>query len=135
MAGCQVVARKLFKGEELPFHHGLEPLELDPEWGWVAEAGGVVVGVLLLAPVHGSVMLVRLVGAENAPRIWFKKVLTLASKDVLARGYKVAFCHFNLEQPQEARLAKIIMGHGKSGRRAVSIAQHALCVSSIEDWQ
>lgn len=127
--------RHLRQHEQLPIKHGLEPLPLDPQWAWVAENElGVVVGVLLLAPVHGAVFVARLVAGDNPPVTWVRRILTQASKDVLERGYRVAFAYFSMDRPTEARLAKLMMGHGDPTRHGAVVSSQAMCVWSVEDW-
>lgn len=128
--------RQMRKREVLPIKTGMEPLELDHEWVWVAEDDrtGVVVGVLILAPCHGSIFVVRVVAGPDAPVTWLRRILTHAGRAVLERGYKVAFTYFNLDRPNEMRLAKLMMGHGVPERRGAVIANQAMCVQSVEDW-
>jgi len=112
----------------------MEPLQLDCRWAWIALEHEQIVGLLLLAPVHGAVMLVRLVSGARAPVGWVKAVLTKASKDVLGRGYQIVYGYFNLDRPIEARLAKMMVNHGKKGRQSLLMARHALCACAVEDW-
>ena len=129
-----MIARQLQYGEKIPFQHGLEPLIIDYRWAWVAVDNGTIVGLLLCAPCHGAALLVRLIGTRGAPVTWVRQVLTTASRDLIERGYRVAFVYFSLDNPAEVRLAKLLMRHGKDGRKGVLGGKHILCVTAVEDW-
>lgn len=128
-----MIVRNLLPNDLIP-KHGLEPLVLDNEWVWVAEKDGQIVGLLIAAPCHHSVFLIRLVAAHNAPHTWVRSILRGVAKDCLRRGYFVAFTYFNLEDGTEARLAKLLWRRGKEGRKSIVASRYAMSVCAVEDW-
>lgn len=81
--------RNLILGEELPpeLVTGYEKGQCDPDWIWVIDYNGKPVGILVTAPAHVAVILLRLVMAEGAPPTAAGILLAEAFKEMRARSY------------------------------------------------
>lgn len=81
--------RNLILGEELPpeLVTGYERGECDPSWIWVVDYNGKPCGILVTAPAHIAVILMRLVMAEGAPPMAAGALLSQAFAEMRNRGY------------------------------------------------
>lgn len=103
-----MLTRNLRADEKLPsrFDNGFADFKLDPQWVWVAEYGGQLVGIAVAAPTHGIAFLLRLIAAPYAPKSTTLKLLRQMLGDVRARGFKVVMTFLSGE-PTELKLARI----------------------------
>jgi hypothetical protein len=114
----RITARHLRRGERLPDKlnnlAGLntEFIVIDPEWCWVAEFQGRIVAVLLGAPVHGMLFLMRIVAMPNCPSSTLVVLLRQVFRDAVEQGC-VTFCTFlDAAREEENRLLKLALRCG-----------------------
>jgi hypothetical protein len=62
---------------------------------WVAERGGRIVGILMAAPCHGLIFLVRMSIEDSAPKATALLLFRAWIKDSLAMGFKAYFTYIN----------------------------------------
>lgn len=118
-----MTARQLKDADEFPLHLLPEfaSLPLEPEWVWVAEDGGVIVGVIACLRGHGMVLPLRIMVADDAPQSTALLLLRAARRGS-QRGGCVGFAAFlNLERDEEARLARIGERMGATVRRVTHV--------------
>jgi hypothetical protein len=102
-----ITVRNLRDGEALPqgLHTGFEELQVMPLWCWIAEQDSEVLGVLMGAPCHGLVYLLRLcVKPECKTKIVPLLLLRAFLRDCFARGFKAYFTHLDPTRELEGRL-------------------------------
>lgn len=103
-----ICVRTLRKGEEIPggFATGYENMPVMTDWAWVAE-DGVPVGVLLAAPCHGLVYMMRLCVKEGASQATATILLRSCMKDCNERGFRGYFFHVSTTNQVEMDLIPI----------------------------
>jgi Acetyltransferase (GNAT) domain len=119
IATATLLARNLRSGEEIPFDTGLGPLQLDPEWVWVAEYEDQIVAVLVGSEAHGMLLLWRMVSVPEAPKTAILVLLRRVMADARDRGlnFYATFLHAEKEERLTAmqnKLAKL-MAHTQAG--------------------
>jgi hypothetical protein len=99
--------RNLRTNESMPdgIETGFEKLRVMPEWCWIAEHEGEPMGVLMGAPCHGIVYLVRLCvkhGIKNntVPVALFRAFM----RDCKERGFLAYFTHLDPTRDVERRM-------------------------------
>ena len=90
--------------QKLDIITGLEPIELDMDWVWVAEHEGKQVAAVVAANFHGIAYCVRLVAIPDAPPTAVRQLLRGASRDARARGTKGFAVMFDITNPTERKL-------------------------------
>jgi hypothetical protein len=93
----ETTTRTLRHGERAP-ECLAEPLfllaDLDPDWVWIAEHNGAVVGTVVACGCHGIALILRVRMSENAPRTALLILLRRFFADLRERkcnGYMVWF--------------------------------------------
>lgn len=106
--------RNLILGEELPpeLVTGYEKGQCDPDWIWVADYNGKPVGILVTAPAHIAVILLRLVMAEGAPPTAAGALLAQAFAEMKARGYSGYIIWLGETQSVEKQLLRMVEATG-----------------------
>lgn len=106
--------RNLILGEELPLElvTGYEKGQCDPDWIWVADYNGKPVGILVTAPAHIAVILLRLVMAEGAPPTAAGALLAQAFSEMKARGYSGYIIWLGETQSVEKQLLRMVEATG-----------------------
>ena len=109
-----MLVRNMHRGEVLPesIRTGYEQGQCDPKWIWVVECNEKAVGVLVTAPAHIAVILMRLVIAEEAPAHAAGRLLTGAFKEIAARGYRGYMVWFGDNIAVENQLLKLVEATG-----------------------
>lgn len=109
-----MIIRNLILGEQLPkeITTGYEQGQCDPKWIWVCEYNGKPIGILVTAPAHIAVILLRLVMVEGSPSIGAGKLLTTAFKEMAARGYRGYMVWFGESSQVENQLLKLVESSG-----------------------
>lgn len=81
--------RNLIPRERLPkeLRTGYEATAM-PEWIWIAERNGYPVGILVAAPAHGVVILMRLATTPDAEGTDVRTLLVAAFREMKMRGYR-----------------------------------------------
>jgi len=81
--------RNLVMGEDLPerLRSGYESTSM-PEWIWVAERDGKVTAILVTAPAHILVILMRVCSIAGANPMDVRALLVNAMAEIRERGYK-----------------------------------------------
>ena len=102
------------KGEKLPegLRTGYEGGQCDPDWIFLVERDGIPVAVLVAAPVHIVVLLVRLLSSKEAEVNDVRRLLLYFVKTVKERGYSGYITYLGLHLQQERTLAEIIKATG-----------------------
>jgi hypothetical protein len=90
--------------EKLDIITGLEPMELDMDWVWVAEQQGKQIAVMVAANFHGMAFMLRLIALPEAPPSTVLHLLREASKEAQKRGTKGFASMFDLTVPVERRM-------------------------------
>ena len=110
------LVRNYRKGEKLPERlvTGFESAEkTDCEWIFLAERDEVPVALLVMAPAHGVVILLRLLATEQAQQNDVRSLLLGALATARARGYLGYLTWLNpTNQVESALLAIIRLGGG-----------------------
>ena len=90
-----IEVRTLLASDQFPegFNTGYENMPVMKSWVWVAEQDGEPAGVLLAAPMHGLIYLMRVCVHEQAPPETTFRLLRACMRDSLARGFKGFFLH------------------------------------------
>lgn len=90
--------RNLILGEPLPkaLQTGYETGQCDPRWIWLVEDNaGIPCALLVTAPAHVAVMLLRLVAKADASKYAVNALLRQSLKEMHARGYVGYIVSFN----------------------------------------
>jgi hypothetical protein len=83
---------------------------VDPEWAWVeVDEEDAIQRVLLAAPLHGIVMLVRLWAAPGANKHGLRRFLHEAAAEWIADGYRAGMVMFQGAKPLELQLGRIAL--------------------------
>lgn len=101
-------ARTLRDGEGIPegFSTGYENMPIMRDWIWIAEDKGPV-GVLLAAPCHGLVYMMRLCTKEDANSAIAVVLLRACMKDCNKRGFRGYFFHVDTSKGSERAMISI----------------------------
>jgi len=110
------------------FYTGFEKMPLQEDWVWVAERDGAPQGVLMAAPCHGLIYMMRLCVKEGSPAITAFRLLRACMRDTKARGFKGFFMHID---PTSEKDIKVWPACKKSGALALPLPQQMI-VGSIE---
>jgi hypothetical protein len=109
-----MIVRNLILGEELPSElvTGYEQGQCDPKWIWVAEYNEKVVGILVTAPAHIAVILLRLVMAEGAPSHAAGELLSHSFMEMALRGYNGFIVWLDEKGKTESQLLRLVEAIG-----------------------
>lgn len=91
---------------------GFEALKIDPEWQWVLVVDGKVEAQMLCAPMHGLLVILRVVAFKEAPRSWLVKFLRRVMEEAKGLGLLGYVTFLSDLNPQERKLMKIIQHSG-----------------------
>ena len=122
--------RTLSAGEHIPegFNTGYEKMPVQGDWIWVAEKDGIATGVLMVAPCHGLIYLMRLCVKKGSPTIVAFLLLRECMRETRRRGFKGFFTHID---PTGEIDRRILQTCRKSGGVQMLIPQ-VMLVGSIE---
>ena len=103
-----IQVRTLREGEQMPQHlgTGFEAMPIDPNWAWVAESDGEIVGILLAGSCHGLIYLMRVCVQKGASPMAVRMLLEKTRRDCAARGFKGFFFHINPTMPVDRKLQR-----------------------------
>jgi len=126
-----VTVRHLILNEALPdgLRTGYEKGACDPSWIWLAESNGAAVGILVTAPAHVLVILMRMVILDGAPTITAYKLLAQGFREMKERGYKGYVMWVNPTQEREQRILRLVAAAGGGQSDVPQI----LCYGKIEE--
>lgn len=84
-----MIVRNFILGEKLPeqLKTGFEMGKCDPDWIWVVERDGELVGLLVAAPAHVMAILIRLVNTKNARGSDIRALILGVFREIKKRGY------------------------------------------------
>jgi hypothetical protein len=90
-----IEVRTLMASDTFPegFSTGYERMPVMKSWVWVAEEDGDTAGVLMAAPMHGLVYMMRLCIRPGAPRATAVRLLRTCMRDCEKRGFKGYWMH------------------------------------------
>ena len=116
--------RTLRDSELMPegFATGFEKMPVMREWCWIAEEDGKPVGILIAAPCHGIVYLMRLCTKDGHSADVFL-LLRHFFADTRARGFMGYMLHVDPTRPVESKLIGLCR---KAGAIQVTVPQVAL---------
>lgn len=86
-------------------------LPLDRKWVWVVEHEDAIKAVLIAAPMHGMVFLLRIGANEDAPGTWLLTLLRTVMAECKERGY-IAMMTYLTMRPEEQKLLRIANREG-----------------------
>ena len=101
--------RTLREEEDFPIHldTGFENMPVMKSFCWVVEKDGRIVGILMAAPCHGLVFLVRLRVDKRAPVSTTSLLFRKCIKDCMERGLKGYFTFIDPALDFERRMISI----------------------------
>jgi hypothetical protein len=111
----KIRVRNLYKGERLPKFTdltGFENLAVIPEWVWVAEYYGRIVGAVFACNAHGLLILLRIVTTTYAPAGCLVPLLRQTFRDAKSRGLIGFVAQFQEGKLNEERLLGICVRAG-----------------------
>ena len=122
--------RTLRANEPMPegFATGYENMPFMPDWVWVAESDGEALGVLMAAPCHGLIYLMRLCIKDDAQRMTAFALLRACMRETNRRGFKGFFMHIDPTKEIDRRFIPTVK---KTGGVQLMIPQ-VMLVGSIE---
>jgi hypothetical protein len=125
-----IEVRNLRLNEPIPdgFHTGFEGMPVMCDWVWVAEISGRPAGILLAAPCHGLVYMMRLCVKTGENGAVAAVILRGCMKDCKARGFRGYFFHVSTLEQVERDLVPIVR---KAGGVQLPVPQ-VLMVGPIE---
>lgn len=113
---CDMITtvRTLREGEAMPQHlgTGYEAMPVMTSFVWVAERDGHCIGILLAAPCHGLVFVVRVCVAPHAPSMTARTLLRAMMADCKVMGFIGYFSFIDPAKPKEAALMSICCRSG-----------------------
>jgi hypothetical protein len=110
------------------FATGFEKMPVQKSWIWIAEVGDETIGVLMAAPMHGLVYIMRLCIREGAPPATAFLLLRGFLRDTAQRGFKGFLMHITPSVERERRMIPMCK---RAGGFQLLMPQVAL-VGSIE---
>jgi hypothetical protein len=126
-----ISVRTLAEGEVMPqgLGTGFEKMPVMKDFVWVAEKDGEIQGILLAAPCHGLLYLVRLCVKENCNPAIASALLRQCMRDSKERGFKGYLFHISPMLGTERRFIPICK---KAGGVQVITPQVAI-IGSVEE--
>jgi hypothetical protein len=106
--------RTLRDGEAMPQHlgTGFESMPVMNSFVWVAEQDERIVGILMAAPCHGLLFLVRLRVLEGSPATVTLALFRRCIRDSKEMGFRGYFSYIDPQKETEAQLIPICIGAG-----------------------
>lgn len=106
--------RNRYSGEVIPeeLMSQLEAMTVDPEWQWIAEYDGKIVGQILAVNAHGMLLVLRITATKEAPKYWTVIGLRKVLRDARERGCIGYLCFLDDRQPQEVKMMRMIQKQG-----------------------
>ncbi len=92
---------------------GMEGFIIDSAWIWIAKTGGKVNGFLAASPMHGAVLVWRLVVREDSPLDTLPILLRQFVRDCKKRGYIGVFSYLDPKRKEEKLFMEAL--HKKNG--------------------
>lgn len=108
-----------------------ELLTLDPNWVWLAEEEGRVVGVLIASNCHGLVFIWRVKMLPDASYWALGKFFRKFIRDIKERGCLGYLTFLNMHRPEEAALARIAYRAGANFTTATSVVYGSVIAKHV----
>lgn len=86
---------------------GYEQMPVINDFVWIAEQTGKVIGILMAAPCHGVLFLVRARVEKDAPKITISLLFRKCMRDAVDRGFKGFFTFIDPTIETERRFIPI----------------------------
>ena len=95
------------------FSTGYENMPLQTDWVWVAEKDGKPEGVLMVAPCHGLIYMMRLCAKEDASPMVAVCLLRACMRESKRRGFRGFFTHIDPTKEMDRRISDLpeVRGH------------------------
>lgn len=87
---------------------------LDCEWVWIVEHEGTVEAILITAPMHGVLFLLRIAATKNAPRAWMVVMLRRVLREAKERGLLAVMTYLTATK-EELKLVRLATREGWLG--------------------
>jgi hypothetical protein len=118
------IVRTLRESEAMPegFDTGFEKMPFMRDWCWIAEKDGKAVAILIAAPCHGIVYLMRL-SIAHGQSIAAVPLLRRFLTDARARGFMAYLVHLDPTRAEESKLIGVCR---KAGGTQVMLPQVAV---------
>jgi len=110
------------------FSTGYENMPLQTDWVWVAEKDGKPEGVLMVAPCHGLIYMMRLCAKKEASPMVAVCLLRACMRESKRRGFTGFFTHIDPTKEMDRRILRTCR---KSGCIQMLMPQ-VMLVGSIE---
>ncbi|PWT72280.1 MAG: hypothetical protein C5B60_09775 [Chloroflexi bacterium] len=110
----QMEVRSRYPGEEVPpeLMVGLEAYQIVEDWQWLVFHEGRIVAQVLTAPMHGVLLLLRMMSLPEAPPTWLVLALRRIMADARARGLFGCAILLSDNKPNEVKLMRITQRAG-----------------------
>lgn len=131
IATSHIEVRNVDGAWEVPFNvwPGMQT-KLDRSWVWVAHREGhKPEAVLVGAPAHGLVILLRIWKQPGAPSTLVRRLLQQTAQDCIQRGLKGWMCMLDGSRKEELKLAKLSLRFGAQHQPHVGL----LAFGKLED--
>lgn len=125
-----ITVRNLREKESMPegMATGYESMPLMPAWVWVVELDGKPQGVVMAAPCHGMVYMMRLCFKEGSDKAMIPRLLRACMKDCRDRGFRGFFFHADPTKEMDRKLIPLVK---RTGGVQLTVPQ-VLLAGSIE---
>ncbi len=125
-----ITLRTLRKYEAMPtgMNTGYEKMPLQTDWVWVAEDDEIPVGVVMAAPCHGLVYVMRLCVRKGVNPHVALALLRACMKDSQNRGFRGFFFHIDPTNDVDRQIMTICR---KTGAKQLTTVQ-CLIAGSVE---
>jgi hypothetical protein len=110
----QLEIRPRLPGEPIPeeLMAGLEYFQIVESWQWLVLHQDKIVAQILTAPMHGVLLLLRMMSLPEAPHGWLVLALRRIMADAKAKGLFGAVVLLDDRRPQEVKMMRIAQRSG-----------------------
>jgi hypothetical protein len=125
-----IEVRTLLASDQFPegFSTGFEQMPVMKSWVWVAEEDGDPAGVLMAAPMHGLIYLMRICVHQGAPPETAFRLLRACMRDCWHRGFRGFFMHIDPTGTVDRKMIPLV----KRAKGVQMLIPQVMLVGSIE---
>ena len=110
------------------FNTGFENMPFMPHWVWTAEEDGEALGLLMAAPAHGLIYMMRLCVKKGAPSLTALFLLRGCMREAQKRGFKGFFTHVD----PTGEIDRRVLGTCRKSGGVQMLMPQVMLVGSIE---